>query len=83
VFAEIGGNVVEGFNQGLDEKDVNIDGKMIKSTNILADIMPTIKSNQKQITIGPEAFAGAMLMDDYGVDRLIDKISQRFKEMNL
>jgi phage-related protein len=82
VFAEIGGNVVEGFNQGLDEKDVNIDGKMIKSTNVLAD-MPTIKSNQKQITIGPEAFAGAMLMDDYGVDRLIDKISQRFKEMNL
>ena len=39
-----------------------------------ARVTPLPKSG---ITIGPEAFAGAIIMDDYGVDRLMTRVMER------
>jgi phage-related protein len=76
-----GANFIDGFLDGVDSMKPEVGFAM---NDIVGSMKPTSGGGAAApATIGRGAFEGAIIMDDYGVDRLMDRIMERLSALGV
>ncbi|WP_025027758.1 phage tail protein [Caldalkalibacillus mannanilyticus] len=76
---EWGANMIDGFLDGVKSMKPEVEHVMNATIGSMKPQMSGGAVASPSVVIDRGAFEGAMIMDDYGVDRLMDRIMERFE----